>query len=96
MYDAASKPGMLNLPRKSCIGCIVLFRRFSNHDVSLFERPVALRTLGLVEGQFAPWGVYPFGAFGNARVPKFEMAPMVSCSRLGALVSKKDADNSTR
>ena len=51
MYETASKPDMFNLPSKSFKGSMVLFLLNSSHDVSLCDRPEALRTAGRVEGQ---------------------------------------------
>lgn len=78
------------------MGSTVFLRRISNHDVSFSERPVALRTVGRVEGHPAPFGMYPLGAFGKARTSSFVNASAPSASKDLSLGSKKDADGLRR
>ena len=59
----------------------MLFRRASSHDVSFGDRPEASRIDGLFGGQAPAVGVYPFGAFGKARISRSTSASAAETSR---------------
>ena len=74
-YVSTSKPEILTLDRNSCITGIVMFRRFSSHDVSSCESADASRTEGAVDEHLTVDGVYPSGESGSARARTSPRSP---------------------